>query len=343
MKMRLWIVLAATATLLVASIYQARAESADEFYRGKQVKVIVSFDTGTDYDQWTRLIIRHFGKHLDGHPSFVVQNMGAAGGILATNHLFNAAPADGTVIGMIGRNLPYFALVQEANARYDPVKFNWIGSPELTNRVCVATDKSGITRGDDLFEKELLVGGAGAGTAVTMTPLLLANALGMKFKLIEGYGSSNAVMLAIERGEVQGICNTLTQFTARPALIRDGKIRILFHTEEAPLTSFPDVPSIYRFAKTEEQKQLMRFVFSSVEFGRPYVMPPGVPAERLAAMRQAFAETLRDPELIAEAEKAKLDMTYRSPEALTELVAKLQETPRDMLDTVLKLVPAGRD
>jgi tripartite-type tricarboxylate transporter receptor subunit TctC len=204
MKTKLSIVLAAAATL-VTSIHQARAESAEDFYRGKQVKVIVSFDTGTDYDQWTRLIIRHFGKHLDGHPSFVVQNMGAAGGILATNHLFNVAPSDGTVIGMIGRNMPYFALVQEANARYDPVKFNWIGSPELTNRVCTAYERSAVIKAEDLFERELLTGGAGAGSAVSTTPVLLSKLLGMKFKLIEGYPAPGQVLLAMERGEVEAL------------------------------------------------------------------------------------------------------------------------------------------
>ena len=144
MKTWFWLVLGAATLLPVAQ--QVRADTAEEFYRGKQIKFIVSFDTGTDYDQWTRLIVRHLGKHLDGHPSFVVQNMGAAGGILATNHLFNVAASDGTVIGMIGRNMPYFALVQEANARYDPVKFNWIGSPELTNRVCTAYERSPVQK-----------------------------------------------------------------------------------------------------------------------------------------------------------------------------------------------------
>jgi tripartite-type tricarboxylate transporter receptor subunit TctC len=152
MKTGLLMVLA-TGAVLLSLMEEIRAGSAEDFYHGKQVKIIVSFDTGTDYDQWARLIARHLGKHLDGHPSFVVQNMGAAGGILATNHLFNVAPSDGTVIGMIGRNLPYFALVQEANARYDPVKFNWIGSPELTNRVCTAYERSAVRKAEDLFER----------------------------------------------------------------------------------------------------------------------------------------------------------------------------------------------
>src|SRR5215216_6163543 len=161
MKAMLWRALVTAATLLPL-MQQARAATPEDFYRGKQVRIIVSFDAGTDYDQWARLIARHLGKHLDGHPTLVVQNMGAAGGILATNHLFNVAPHDGTVIGMIGRNLPYFALVQEANARYDPAKFNWIGSPELTNRVCTAYERSAVRKAEDLFERELLTGGAGA-------------------------------------------------------------------------------------------------------------------------------------------------------------------------------------
>ena len=226
MRAGLWKVLAATAALL-GLVHETRAQSPEEFYHAKQVRIIVSFDAGTDYDQWARLIARHLGRHLDGHPSLVVQNMGAAGGILATNHLFNVAPHDGTVIGMIGRNLPYFALMQEANARYEPAKFNWIGSPELTNRVCTAYERSAVRKAEDLFERELLTGGAGAASAVSTTPVLLSKLLGMKFKLIEGYPAPGPVLLAMERGEVEGLCQTVTSIRGvRPGWIESGKLRI---------------------------------------------------------------------------------------------------------------------
>jgi tripartite-type tricarboxylate transporter receptor subunit TctC len=336
MKSWSWMVLAAAVALFPTA--QARAETAEDFYRGKQVKVIVSFDTGTDYDQWARLIIRHLGKHLDGHPSFVVQNMGAAGGILATNHLFNVAAADGTIIGMIGRNLPYFALVQEANARYDPVKFNWIGSPELTNRVCTAYERSSVRKAEDLFERELLTGGAGAASAVSTTPVLLSNLLGMKFKLIEGYPAPGQVLLAMERGEVEGLCQTVTSIRGvRPGWIESGKLKILFNMERTPLPNSAS-PSVFSFAKTEEQRRIIALYSSSIELGRPIVAPPGVPSERVAALRRAFQATMNDPALRAEAEKQKLEVNVVSGEQVTTLVTDLMTTPPEIIKRMQEML-----
>jgi tripartite-type tricarboxylate transporter receptor subunit TctC len=329
--------LVATAALL-AIVPQAPAESPEDFYRGKQVRIIVSFDTGTDYDQWARLIARHLGKHLDGRPSLVVQNMGAAGGILATNHLFNVAPHDGTVIGMIGRNLPYFALVQEANARYGPTKFNWIGSPELTNRVCTAYERSAVRKAEDLFERELLTGGAGAASAVSTTPVLLSKLLGMKFKLIEGYPAPGPVLLAMERGEVEGLCQTVTSIRGvRPGWIESGKLRILFNMERTPLPSF-NAPSIFSFAKTEEQRRIIALYSSSIELGRPIVAPPGVPVDRVAALRRAFQETMNDPALREEAEKQKLEINVVTGEQVSTLVTDLMATSPEIIKRMQEML-----
>ena len=237
------------------------------------------------------------------------------------------ASKDGATIGMIGRNLPNQALFKHPSVQFDPVKFNWIGSPELTNRVCVATDKSGITKGEDLFEKELLVGGAGAGTAVTMTPLLLGNALGMKFKLIEGYGSSNGVMLAIERGEVQGICQTYTAIKhGNDDWLADGRFKILFNMEKNPIPGV-DAPTVYKFTKTQEQRDLIGLYNSSVELGRPVVAPPGVPKERVNTLRRAFDATMKDQAFLDDAGKQKLEINTLTGEQLEELIADLMKTP----------------
>jgi tripartite-type tricarboxylate transporter receptor subunit TctC len=337
MKTGLLMVLA-TGAVLLSLMEETRAEAAPDFYRGKQAKIIVSFDTGTDYDQWARLIARHLGKHLDGHPSFVVQNMGAAGGILAINHLFNVAPADGTVIGLIGRNLPYFALVQEANARYDPVKFNWIGSPELTNRVCTAYERSAVRKAEDLFERELLTGGAGAASAVSTTPVLLSRLLGMKFKLIEGYPAPGQVLLAMERGEVEGLCQTVTSIRGvRPGWIETGRLRVLFNMERTPLPN-SNAPSIFSFAKTEEQRRVIALYSSSIELGRPVVAPPGVPAERVAALRRAFQETMNDPALREEAEKQKLEINVVTGEQVSALVIDLMATPPEIIKRMQEML-----
>lgn len=323
-----------TATAIVgmscAYAMPAAGQSSQDFYRGKQIIFIISSAAGGDYDLWARTIARHMGNYLPGKPNIVPQNMPGGGQMTAANHLFNVAAKDGTVIGMIGRNLPNQALFKHPNVQYDPVKFNWIGSPELTNRVCVATSKSGITKGADLFEKELLVGGAGAGTAVTMTPLLLNNVLGMKFKLIEGYGSSNGVMLAIERNEVQGICQTYTAIKhGNDEQLKDGRFKILFNMEKNPIPGV-DAPTIYEFTKTQEQRDIVGLYNSSVELGRPVVAPPGVPADRVALLRRAFLDTMQDPAFLDDAAKQKLEINVLTGEQLTELIEALMKTPPEL-------------
>jgi tripartite-type tricarboxylate transporter receptor subunit TctC len=329
--------IAATAALLMALNASAWADPVAEFYRGKQVRFIISSATGGDYDQWSRMIVRFLGKHMPGNPTFIPQNMPGGGQIIATNHLFNAAAQDGTVIGMIGRNLPNDALLKKEGVRFDPLKFNWLGSPELTNRVCVAMAGAPVQKAQDLFQHELLVGGAGAGTALSTTPVLLQRLLGMKFKLVEGYGSSSGVLLALERGEVQGICQSLTSIRgARPDWFETGKLKVLFNTERHPIPGL-NAPSVFDFVKTEEQRKVLALYTSSVEFGRPIVAPPNVPKERVAALRQALADTLKDPELLDEAKKQGMEMTYVSGEELEKLIADLMSTSPEIVDKMREM------
>jgi tripartite-type tricarboxylate transporter receptor subunit TctC len=304
----------------------------EDFYQGKQIRFIIASATGGDYDQWSRLIARYLGKYIPGNPTIIPQNMPGGGQIIATNHLFNAAPQDGSVIGMIGRNLPNDALLKKEGVRFDPLKFNWLGSPELTNRVCVALEGAPVQKVQDLFQNELLVGGAGAGTAVSTTPTLLARLLGMKFKLVEGYGSSQAVLLAMERGEVQGICQSLSSLRgSRPDWFQSGKLKVLFNTERHPVPGL-NAPSVFDFAKTDEQRKILSLYTSSVELGRPIVAPPGVPKERVEALRKALSDALKDPDLLDEAKKQGMEMTYVSGPDIETLIADLMSTPSDIVD-----------
>lgn len=326
------------AAAILASFNAAtRADPVEDFYRGKQIRFIISSATGGDYDQWSRLIVRYLGKHMPGNPTFIPQNMPGGGQIIATNHLFNAAAQDGTVIGMIGRNLPNDALLKKEGVRFDPLKFNWLGSPELTNRVCVAMQGAPVQKGQDLYQHELLVGGAGAGTALSTTPILLQRLLGMKFKLVEGYGSSSGVLLALERGEVQGICQSYTSIRgARPDWFDSGKLKILFNTERHPIPGL-NAPSVFDFVKTEEQRRILALYSSSVEFGRPIVAPPNVPKERIAALRKALENTLKDAELLDEAKKQGMEMTFVSGEELEKLIADLMSTPPEIVDKMREM------
>lgn len=323
--------IAGLAAIAMSAATPASAETLEEFYKGKSIRVIVTTAVGGDYDVWARLVTKHMTRHMPGTPGFVVQNMPGAGGFIAANSLFNQSPKDGTVIGMIGRQLPFQALMKEDGVRFDPLKFGWIGSPELTNRVCVTTEGAAVQKGEDLFEKELVMGGAGAGTSVTTLPTLLSNLLGMKFRVVEGYGSANAVVLAIERREVQGICQTYSQLTtSKPDWFKSGFMKVLFNTESKPIPGL-NAPTIYQLAKTQEQKQIIALYNSSIELGRPMVTPPDIPADRLAALRKAFEAALADAELKAEAEKQKLEISLVKGEELEVLVKNLMATPPELV------------
>jgi tripartite-type tricarboxylate transporter receptor subunit TctC len=327
---------AALALACVSSAAQAQAD----FYRNKQVRLIVGHPVGNDHDVGGRLLAKHLGKHIPGRPTVIVQNMTAAASVAAANYVYVQAPRDGTVIGTFSRNFPSQAMIGQANIEADPRRFQWLGATSFPARICTGSATAAVTTAADLFRHELIVGGSGAASTLSIVPTVINHVLGTKFRIIEGYKAAQDVLLAIERGEVQGVCSSYSQFRSFDRLFREGKLRILFRVEEAALPDRPEVPTIFAEAKTDEQRQLMRFVFSSVEFGRPYVFPPDVPAERVAIMRKAIADAVRDPELIAEAAKMNLDMAYRPPEHLERLIANLYETPRATIDIVKKLVPS---
>jgi tripartite-type tricarboxylate transporter receptor subunit TctC len=327
---------------LIFRLSPAAAQSVADFYKDKQVKIIIGNAAGGDYDIGGRILARHIGNHIPGNPAVIVQNMPGASTVTATNYLYNKAPKDGTVFGSFSRNIASQAVIGKMNIEADPRKFNWIGGSSLPSRVCTVTGKSGVKSPEEVFTREVIVAGSGAGSSLSIVPAALNNLLGAKFKVVEGYQGSADAMLALERGEVDGICHTHGVFQSHHAqMVKDGALKILFHVEEADFHENPSIPSIYKFAKTEKQKQMLRFLFSSTEFGRPYVAPPGTPPERVAALRKAFADALKDPALIEEARKSAVDMTYRPPEELEKLVAALYATPKETIQELEKIVPAS--
>jgi tripartite-type tricarboxylate transporter receptor subunit TctC len=340
------IVFAVTAVSAVLSLGAERlqAQPAGDFYKDKQIRLIIANAAGGDYDLAGRLLSRHITRHIPGNPTIIVNNMPGAGTIIAANYLYNVAPKDGTVFGTFSRNLPSQAVLGRETIKFDPRRFAWVGGIGLPSRVCVALTSSPIKKAEDLFTQELLVGGSGAGSTPSTIPKVLDNVLGMKFKIVEGYGSTTAAIQALERGEVDGICQTFSTFkNLRAHLLNEGKIRVLFNTESTPFPYLPDVPSVFKFAKTEEQKKILTFVTSSVELSRPFVLPPGTPEDRVAILRAAFASALKDPLLLNEADRQKIDVTYRSPEDLLALVNELFATPKDLLDRAADLVPSSGD
>jgi tripartite-type tricarboxylate transporter receptor subunit TctC len=328
---------AVAAIAAVPAIPAAKAQA--DFYAGKQITLVVGYEAGNDYDIGARLLARHLPKHIAGHPMIIVQNMPGASGVASANFLYARAPRDGLTMGSISRNLASQAVLRLPNIQADPRRYNWLGATSFPARICVASSSAPARTLDDVFVKELILGSVGAGSSTSIVPTIINHVLGTKFRLIEGYRGAQAIILAVERGEVQGLCASLGQFRSHAELFRTGALRILFRAEESPLPNYPSVPSIYDKATTNEQCQLMRFVFSSTEFGRPYLFPPGVPKDRVALLRKAIAETVKDPDLIADAAKSKLDMTYRPPEHLEQLVSHLYETPPELIATVKKISP----
>ena len=325
--------------LVVVASAAAFAQPASDYYRGKQIRMIVGHPVGNDYDLGSRFLAKYLAKHIPGNPLIVVSNMPSASSVAAANFLYTQAPRDGTVLGSFSRNIPSQALMRQANLDIDPRRYSWIGGTALPGRVCAAWHTAKVRTPADLLTAELIVGGGGSGSSLSILPTVFNHVLGTKFRVVEGYKGTNDTVIAMERGEVEGVCATYAQFRVHERALNEGKLRLILRAEESPIAAVPEVPSIYDLTKTEAQRQLMRFVFSSVEFGRPYVLPPDSPPELVALMRKAFADAVNDPELVAEATRLKLDMTFRPPDDLVKLVDNLYQTPPSIIDTVRKLVP----
>jgi tripartite-type tricarboxylate transporter receptor subunit TctC len=312
------------------------ADAVADFYKGKSIRMIVGTSPG-DYDMWARFIVRYLGKHIPGNPSFVVENMPGAGSLIAANYLFNRAARDGTVLGSVSRNIPHYAFAKKPNVQFDPLKFHWIGSPELTHRGCFARSDVGVNKAADLFTHELMVGTDGAGTSLSEMPMLLKNLLGMKFRTIDGYKGSNHIVLAIARNEVGGICQTVTAFAnSGQKMLDDGTVRLLFTTERERVPRYK-VPTVFEFAKTDEQRAILDFQASTLETGRPWLAPPGVPGERIAALRAAFDATMRDPAFLDEAAKRKLQVTPRTGQQIEAVLRKAAAFPPALLAKMKKM------
>lgn len=326
----------AASALLIAD--NSVAQPSDEFFKGKQIRIVLGAAPGQDYDLWARFLGRYLPRHIPGSPTFVIQNMPGAGHMLAANWLYNLAPRDGTVWGSVSRNIPNAGLQQLSGVRFDPLKFNWLGSPELTNRGCFAMTNGPVKKAEDLFAQELIVGGTGAGSTVTETPRLLRGLLNMKFKVVEGYVKPQDVQFAMETGELEGLCSTVQSFrNFRSDWLKSGTARVLFTLEKEPVP-WVNAPTIYRFVKTTEQRQALDFFSSSIEYGRPLLLPPEVPVERVQMLRRAFDDTINDPQFREEAKKLGLDITLRTGSELEALMRAAKDTPPDIVERVAKIL-----
>jgi tripartite-type tricarboxylate transporter receptor subunit TctC len=314
--------------LLVALSTAASAQDSPSF-KGRTVDIYTGYSVGGGYDLYTRLLARHFGRHLTGDPAVVPKNMEGAASIRLANWLYTAAPKDGGVFGTIGRGTALDPLLGQPGAQFDGTRFNWIGSANDEVSVCVAWHTSGFSSFDDVLHRELLVGGTGPGDDTIQFSKVLVGVLGAKLKIIAGYPGGNDAVLAMERGELQGRCGWSYSSikAAHPDWLAEKKIAILVQLALAKHPELPDVPLITDLAKTEEQQQLLKFVFARQVMGRPYLAPPGVAPATVAALRRAFMETMADKDFLADAARGKLEITPVSGERIQALVAELYKTP----------------
>jgi tripartite-type tricarboxylate transporter receptor subunit TctC len=306
---------------------------------GKTVTMIIGSGSGGANDLWGRVVARHIGKHLPGNPTVVPQNMPGAGGLSAANHIYNLAPKDGTALGIIVSATALGPLTGAAGARFDPLKLTWVGTPTTQTYVCIAMARAQVKTFHDLLVHELITGTSGVGSGPYIYPKALNGLLGTKFKLISGFPFASNVLLALERGEVDGGCQPLESVvTLRPDWIRDKKANVLFQGGARPNSELTGVPFIADLARTPEEKQAVEFLFAGNNLGRPFIAPPGMPAERVAMLRDAFNATMKDPQFLADAERQKLDIAPEDGEHLSALMQKIYSTPKPIVDKVAELI-----
>jgi tripartite-type tricarboxylate transporter receptor subunit TctC len=306
---------------------------------GKAVQMIIGFGPGGGYDLWGRTVGRHIGKHLPGNPNVVPQNMPGAGSYTAASYIFNIAPRDGTVLGIIARDAALGPLSGATGARFDPTKLSWIGTPAKETNVCIAYHTAQVKTAQDLLDKPLIVGDTGPGTGTRSYPKALNELLGMKFKLVGGFPASSDVFLAMERGEVEGICESLDSIKIRrPDWIPTKKISVLLQAGAEPNPELTGVPFVLDLARDSEQRQAIEFLYAGQGIGRPFVAPPYLSPDRLKMLRDAFNATMKDAEFMAETKKSKLDLEPEDGEHLSALIAKIYATPKPIVDKVTALI-----
>jgi tripartite-type tricarboxylate transporter receptor subunit TctC len=324
-------------TVLALAALSVHAQPAADFYKGKQIDLYIGYSTGGGYDVYARLLARHLAKHIPGNPVIVPKNMEGAGSLRLANWLYRVAPKDGTAFGTLGRGIPFDPLMGGKGAQFKATEFGWIGSANDEVSLCVAWGKTGITRFEDLYSREMIVGGTGATADTDLFPKVVNGVFGTKMRVISGYPGGNDITLAMQRGEVQGRCGwSWSSIKAtHQDWVKDGTLKLLVQLSLEKHPDLPNVPLIMDLVRTGEQRAVLRLVFARQVIGRPYLAPPGVPAARLALLRKAFMDTMNDPDFLAEAEKLKLEVTPVPGEKVEQLVAEIYRTPPDIVSKAL--------
>ncbi len=315
------------------------------FYHGKTVRIVVGFSAGGGYDQYSRVIARHLSKYIPGNPAVIVDNMPGVGSIIAANHIYNAAPKDGTVIGNVSGPIVLEQLFGAPSVQFDMAKFRYLAVPISESYMMIVNRRTGITRFDELRGEKgkQVTMGAIPGSTVEHAPVLVKEALNANLKIVSGYKGTADVRMALDGGEVDGFFNTWTSSKVTSLdKLKSGEWVVLAQLCEKPMKDLiiPNVPTIPQIARSEEQRLLLKYGTSTPnDFGKVYILPPGTPADRAQALEVAFERAMKDKELLAEAEKGRLDFDPLSGNTVHKLVTEFLGMPADLknkLQTVLK-------
>ena len=315
------------------------ASAQNDFYRGKTVTLVISASAGGGYDVMGRTIARYLPKHIPGNPRVIVTNMPGAGGISATNYLYRNAPKDGTFIGAVQNNLPFEPLLGTREAVYDPTKFNWLGSPSIEVGLVVVWKTVPVNTIEDLQRREISVGSSGANSTPSFYARLINETLKTKMKIVVGYPGQNEAYLAMERGEVDGFpslfYNTLNATRPNWRTERNVKVILQYGLEKEP--ALPNVPSALDLVTNPEDKQLLQAGLAQVTMGRPYLMPPGVPPDRVAIMRKALEDTFKDPAFLADSNRLALGVDPRTGAQVQQMLDEAYRMPPNIVARLRRL------
>jgi tripartite-type tricarboxylate transporter receptor subunit TctC len=334
MNAKSWLPVAVVAGFVSLAAAPARL-SADDFYKGKTIRFVVGLAPGGGYDLSARTVGRHIGKHIPGNPTIVVENMTGAGSLIAANYTYNSAKPDGLFVGIWNSGHVLRQALGDKAVRFDGRKFGWIGAPTKGTPHCSIMAHTGLKTLKDVLttDREIKMGSTGPGSTYDDTPRILNETIGTKFKVVSGYEGSGPIYVAMRRKEIDGGCWGWESARTTARALLDGKgdeklIPFLIHRRE-PDPEVKDLPLIPEIIKGEDKLSAYRTWVGSYEFQRPFTVPPGTPKDRLQILRKAFADTMKDPAFIAEAEKSKLETTYVSGEEIDKYVAQIYSiTPR---------------
>jgi tripartite-type tricarboxylate transporter receptor subunit TctC len=323
----------------LAAVATARGQSVEEFYRGKNINLLVGFTPGGGYDLYARLLARHIGRHIPGQPTIVVQNMPGAGSLRSAQFLYTAAPKDGTTIATFSRQMGITPLLQPG-VQFDGTKLTWLGSISNEVSTCVTWHTSRVKTWNDLLEKPVTLGGDAPGADPDLFALLYKNVFDAKVKLVSGYHGTSPLILAMERGEVDGLCG-LSWSTIKSRHLnwfKEKKINVLVQAALKKEPDLADVPLVIDMTKTAEQRQIIRLFVASQETARPFAAPPDIPADRKTALIAAFEKTMKDPEFLADAQRLNVDINPVDAKTIDSLLADLYATPKNVIEKAAQAV-----